>query len=883
MRLYKKQIFLSIIFSIICTTMAMAQSAAYETFGRIKMQKDVMEWQYLDTTNFRIFYYSYGKYNAQYLLQQAEIDLPTISKLVNTDLSKKVNIVLYNSFKDYKQTNIGRSVEGLNTAEGGKLDISGNSIVIYFDGTHDGLRKQLRKGVVKTLRDNLLFGKTLKEIIRKASSSELPEWFTNGYLNFLSEDWTADEANLVRNQIQHKSKFTFDDYVQNNAALFGKSFFNFVNESYGESYVNNMMYMANGGSSVAKICSFVFNKSYKELRTEWKDFYLPIAGKDSTEILNRKFLASLPIPALSTITKFSMSPDGKSLAYVVEKQKVYKINIFDVAQKKSFTIIEGGMRHGMELADMQYPIIAWSLNGKKLAVMYEKEAYQRLKVWDAKKGRISERIFTTNKFDRIHSMNFMEDDEKLVISAIKKGQSDLYQFVTKGGQMVNITKDIWDEINPSYVKGNGFDGILFFSNRDKNTIGTTLQNGTLPNTKFHLYYYNAGSASPILVDCSKDAELPISQPTQYGSRALCFLADKDGYKQRYIFELLRDEKGKDSINFLRNAPIDANIVYHSYNRKDNAMIDIILRNNKYEIYTSSIKLLDSVDKANETPSIQKLTKIVKTKYIDSLQPTSYILTDFVDDIDSMDAIKNYVENKTPTAIRKFRAKEYKRSFHFDNAQLALDNSLLFNRYQRLDHANAPFTNPPLTSMFTASLVDVMEDYRIMFSFRPNFNRTFSYLAKFGNYRKRLDWEILFVHNADTIIRNNSQLPITDPLFSRYAEEYGVASQNYLQGKLMYPFNSTSSVQFTTGIRNEHTQYKATSEYSITFPTRNEYWSFSRLEYIHDNTITPFVNISKGLKYKVWGEAFSRCLMAMAPFIRLVATCVTIYQFIKILF
>jgi hypothetical protein len=837
------------------TQLVNAQSATYENFGRHRIQKDKFEWRYLDTNNFRIFYNGYGKFNAQYLLQQSEIDLPLITKAMSASLTKKINVVLYNSFKDYKQTNIGIQNESMILTDGGKIEISGNSIVIYFDGTHHGLRQQLRKGVVKILRDNILFGFKIKDIIKKAKATTLPSWFSQGYVHYISEDWTADEGNIIRNLIQTKPKYKLEDHATENSELIGKSFFNYIYETYGESYINNLMYVANSGSSINRIIAYVTNKPHQEIYDEWKKFYWDSDTKDSSLIENRTLVAKLKIPKLSTITKFSMSPDGKALAYVIERQHVYKINILDIASNKSFTIIEGGMRHNLELVDQQYPIIAWSQNGKKLGVMYEKEHYQRLKVWDAKKGRISERIFTTNKFDRIHSMTFMEDDEKIMISAIKKGQGDLYQFAIKGGQLANVTKDIWDEINPNFVQGNAFNGVLFMSNRDKNTIGATLKNGELPNTKFHLYFYNASSASSQLIDCSQDSEIDITQATQYGTNALCFLADENGYKQRYIFYLSKNEKGQDSITYLLNAPINANIIYHSYNRKDNAMIDIILRNNTYEIYSTSTKLLDSLDKQNETPYLSRLKKGVKVKAIDSAQPSSYFLTEFVNDIDSMETVKNYIEQKNKIAVaKKFRPKEYIRSFHFDYMQTTFDNSLLFNRYQRLTADNPQFQNPPLSTMINASLVDVLEDYRITGAIRPNFQKTFSYLLKFGNYKKRLDWELSFIHNADTTLIADTSLRSGDPFYSPYVET-GILAQNYLQANLSYPLNATTSLKYIGGIRNENTRYKATTEFSLTFPAKNEYWWFNRVEYVYDNTITPIQNISKGLKYKMWAEAF----------------------------
>ena len=102
------KIFFLILFLVIKVQISHAQQAALEQFGQNRVQMRTFEWKYYDTTHFRIMYYDYGKFNAQFLLQQAEMDLPQIVFMMGARLPNKIDVVVYNSYGEYKVTNVGR-------------------------------------------------------------------------------------------------------------------------------------------------------------------------------------------------------------------------------------------------------------------------------------------------------------------------------------------------------------------------------------------------------------------------------------------------------------------------------------------------------------------------------------------------------------------------------------------------------------------------------------------------------------------------------------------------------------------------------------------------------------------------------------------------------
>jgi hypothetical protein len=844
-----------------------AQQAAYEQYGQNRVQYRNFKWNYYDTTHFRVMYYDQGKFNAQFLLQQAEIDLAPIVFMMGARFQQKIDIVLYNSFSDYLQTNIGKYNDDLNNTTNGRVEINRNTVAIFFDGTHDGMRKQMRKGITKIIRDNLLFGYTMKEIVTNAAKLNLPEWFTSGYVDYVALDWDADKLARLRSYFAKNAKLEFDDLKYKDATLVGHSFFNFVAHNYNENAINNLLFLARAGKNISTAIQTVFKIDEEAILELWKDYYaIPYDSTLVDTAMARNYVTRIKSKPDVYLKQFSISPDATILCYTEVKDGKYKIKLLNLKNNKAVTILDGGVRNSVQLKDPNYPIVAWSIDGGKAAILYEQDYLQRLKIYDTKKGRTINKIIPRKKFDRITGMSFMEDDNQLVLSAIRKGQSDIYKYTLASSQIFQITKDIWDDISPTFIQSGGRQGVAFLSNRPTQRINEPLVNNELPNTPLKLFYLDDINGMGLRM-MSKNVSLPVSQPIQYGSNRLAMLVEKDGSKQRYIVNI-NNEYGRDSFMYTKSNAIDYNITYQNGMRKTNTVLEIIEKAGHYYIYHTQIKHLDTMDTFRHVEPVGILKPPIKdtVKLINKKEPDIYILSEFINDIDSVqpdepekdplafDPIKDSIlRNQKP---KKFKSRPYKYLFTRDYMQTSFDNSLLFNRYQKINMGNGSFQNPPSGALFRFGVLDVKEDYKISAGVRLPFNLSprLAYFAQFGNYRKKIDWEISYYHNSDTLIKDNRFLDPKDKYYSQYLE-YAKVSQNYLQLRLIYPFSITSSIRLETGLRTDIIRYKAQTEYSLGFDSYTEFWNINKLEYVYDNTIKTFPNIRKGTRVKVYTDAF----------------------------
>ena len=141
-------------------------------FGKNRVQYKKFKWKYYQTDNFNAYFYENGETIAKYVARIAEKELPEIEKAVEYGLQRRANIAIYNDFDELKQSNIGLNMDWQTT--GGITKLVNNKMIIYFDGNHAHLRKQVRQGIARTLLDNVLFGDDLGEFAANQALLDLP-------------------------------------------------------------------------------------------------------------------------------------------------------------------------------------------------------------------------------------------------------------------------------------------------------------------------------------------------------------------------------------------------------------------------------------------------------------------------------------------------------------------------------------------------------------------------------------------------------------------------------------------------------------------------------------------------------------------------------------
>ncbi len=156
-------------------------------FGKNRVQYQKFKWKYYQTENFNTYFSQDGLGLGKYVAQIAETELPGIEEFVEYGLQRRINIVVYNNFDEMQQSNIGLGIDWQNT--GGITKLVNNKMLVYFDGNHDNLRRQIRQGLARVLVENVLFGDDLGEFAANQALLDLPKWLTDGYIEYAAENW----------------------------------------------------------------------------------------------------------------------------------------------------------------------------------------------------------------------------------------------------------------------------------------------------------------------------------------------------------------------------------------------------------------------------------------------------------------------------------------------------------------------------------------------------------------------------------------------------------------------------------------------------------------------------------------------------------------------
>lgn len=833
--------------------------ASWENFGQNRVQYRKFDWNYFDSTHFRAFYYDHGKAHAAYCINIAEQELSHIVYMMGGRLNKKLNIIIYNTFSDYRQTNIGRQNDEINKANGGKIDVVGDNIPIYFNGDHSHLKKQITKGIASVIKDNMLFGDNVKDVVKNAVKMNLPEWYTTGYIDYIAEDWTTEKENELQNLLHSKPNVKFTDLAISNPKLIGHSFWIFMARSFGENSISNILYLTRYRKSVNNAIEVVLKKDPRVIYQQWQTFFQKeITTNSSTDSLIHSLHDSLSVIKIKPNTnyrQFAVSTTGNEVAYVEEKDGQYKVMIQDVKFNKTFEVVNGGVRANQELADKLYPLIAWSPSGKKMAVIYQKKNLLMLRLFTNGKRKMENRVIPANRVDRITGMCFMSDENTLAITAIKKGQSDLYKLALKNARVEAITNDLFDDQNPVFIQNEFATGILFQSNRTS-VISSENPKSDAFNPKFNLFLYDPAKGT--ILNKLSETNTDITSAIQWGMSKFAYLTQVNGKQVRMITEIGKRQLEGDTFSTTLSAPIPFNVLHQDYSHKTAKVFEVQKKLDSYKLYLTSVDKLIKGDEyytTNFPPPVEEkdtLIDIENSVYADYQTPyDNDTSTSMLDNLfGSKEGLKQRYQLFTGTSQKK-KYKKYRSTFYPDFVQTSLDNTLLFTRYQPFDYSPGVFQNPPLSGFLTTSLTDVMEDYKITAGGRVGIDfNSLDYFLQFNNFRKRTDWGITYFHRA--VRTTYDQRDVAPPYFSPFPV-LGKIGTDYLQGQWNYPFDMLKSIRLQLGVRYDRVRILATDKYSIGIPDDNQFWAVSRAEFVYDNAISPILNIWKGTRGKIFAE------------------------------
>ena len=887
-----------------------AQVNAVE-FGKNRVQYKKFKWQYYQTKNFNTYFNQNGQELAKFVLQVAEEELPAIETFTEYSMQRRANIVVYNEFSDLQQSNIGLGQDWQSTSGGTKL--VNNKMVVYFNGDHANLRKQIKEGIARILTDNLLFGEDLGEVAGNQALLDLPKWLTDGYVAFTGENWSTALDDELKSEILSGNYKNFHHFAFEKPELAGHAFWYYIEEKYKKENVTYLLYLARVYKNLNRACQQVCKQKFKAVLADFMEFEEDKYYKDITRrkpYPKGNYIESFDINKRQDYYRINVNPNKRNNSFAVVE---FKKGIVSLKLSEDFdytTLLKYGVRSYQKETNPYYPIIAWDPKGTRLTVVYSQEGKLKLFVYDLVTRVKYPKLDLTEDFQQVQDIKYMLDSKTLLVSAVKNGHTDIFTLDLQTEKVKQITNDVYDDLDATFVSFPGKTGIIFSSNRPNPNAKTA--DTILPShNRYNIFMITNFGGKPELNQITQLSDLKYGNaryPTPYNSNHFTFISDENGIGNRYAGFFTTKAAGLDTLvligdDILRNPSLkDVDSTLRAYKKTDVDSIAVVAVS-KDSVYTFPLSNYESSVAesriAGDNNQVSEVTRQSDEKTLYKLKidentlrrrnitvpPTAYmkrvIMTDKIggtemnkydkplnadtakkktnvfqnefgdEKVDSNQIAKIAASSGTKNdVLHKAKLYEYKPvKFYADYVGASLNNNLLINRYQPYAGGSGPInlgSTTVINGLIKLGTSELMEDVKITGAFRISSNL------------KDNEWLMSYQNYkrrfdwGATFYRNVIE---ADAQISQSYTGPARVFTNLYQGNVAYPFDNSKRLALTFGVRSDKAVLLTdlNNPQSLKTPDVQKLYATTHLEYVYDNTLNPTQNIWNGLRYKIYGD------------------------------
>jgi len=502
----------------------------YTPFGQSKVQYGKFEWSYVRSENFDSYFYTGGRELANFSARGAENHLNAIEQIIDHRLSGRIEIINYNNLSDFKQTNFDVLSDNAQNP-GGYSQVVNNTVYIYFNGNHADYDAHLKSGLALVLINELLFGGSIQDRIQNAALLNLPDWYLFGLTQYVGKDWDVEKNNKLKDIILKKKIKKFNRLIQSDPQLAGQAFWRYLVEKYGIEVIPNMLYVTRLSRNYESALMYVTGENLKTTSKGLMKYYQEQYAKEDT-------LRNLPLNEFKIKRRLTpyvepqmkVNPQGDKLVFTTNKLGKYKIWLMDTKTGKQKKLFRGGFKyHGFE-TDHSFPIISWHPGGEKFSFIYERKGKHLLTTYDLiTKKKETIQFF---KFDKINSFAYSDNQRILVLSATRKGQSDLFAYDFNTRRERQLTNDIHDDLHPRFVDGS--EKIIFSSNRNSGLVAAPAPPVLTGTNNLDIYLYNFTEPSTELIRLTETPNIDEIEPLEYSNNYYAYLTEYNGIRNRYV-------------------------------------------------------------------------------------------------------------------------------------------------------------------------------------------------------------------------------------------------------------------------------------------------------------------------------------------------------------
>ncbi|MFZ6053416.1 hypothetical protein [Halocola ammonii] len=876
-------------------------TGSQQEFGKNRVQYRDFNWLHYDHDQFEVYHYRGGDELAQYVLRSAIKNQRELESFFDYTLNDKIQIIVYNKQSEFRQSNIGLGQEN-ETNIGGSTRIVGSKMFVYYEGSHEKLNDQIRKGLAEVLFSQMMYGGDWKDMLKNSTLLTIPNWFKEGIISYATEEWSVEAGSYIRDGVLTGKFEKFNRLEDKEARYAGHALWKYIADVYGENVIPNILYMTRISRNAESGYLYVLGLSLSSLTEEFLEYYrnrfreeqrqlsMPEYDRlysDKTEEkleeweslpekrqqrklarLERRMdkrMGALPVKFKDkyTYSEFAMSPDGEKVAFTTNQMGQYKIWIYDIESGKLDKILKREYKL-RRIIDDSYPIITWHPQAPVLTYIFEDKGRVFLGNYNLEEKE--ETIKELFRIDKVVSFEYSPSGRQMVFSGVHEGQTDIYLYQVIGNNQSKLTDDVYDDLQPSFLPEG--DKVIFASNRPGVQPVEEDVDGLFPLEK-DIYVMEISSRD--LTRITDTPEVNESQPYAYDDENYTFLSDANDFQNRYIARIDSAISRVDTTIHYRYFTVknplskySRNILEYDFQSDDGDYTMVFYKDGK-PMFVKKNKETDRIYSGDSPGSGDTQSRIESENVLIFKEDTArqeleidirnyefqddkrdyefeketIRLEEITEDAKAKSDTTDQEPEPEPWEFEMPQSQNYRLNFATDYVISQVDNTFANQFYQPYTSPTTVF--PGISGLIKLGISDLFEDYKIIGGFRLSGNLDNNdYGVSFQDLSGRIDKQYTFQRQGQRRVTQASVLQYHTHMF-----EY----------ELSYPFDELTSLRGTAILRNDRTTALSVDPASLAQPNMNTYNVGVRLAFVFDNTLSKGLNLYNGTRFKAFAEYY----------------------------
>ena len=505
----------------------LAQGAQAQYFGRNKPVYENFDFKVYESEHFEFYSYLRGAERRKDLLGASELWYRYHQNILNDTIPGRNPLIFYNDHPDFQQTNTITGQVGVGT--GGVTEAFKNRVIMPVNVSNQATMQVLGHELVHAFQFNAILGGDSSSL---QNLGNLPLWIVEGMAEYMSiGSMDPHTAMWMRDAVRNDDVPTLDK--MNNPKYFpyryGHAFWAFLTGLRGDEVIEPF-FRAIYLYGIDYAIPMVLNMKKEDLSKLWQEAlkkqFDPFVGERAKNVFGKAILDEKDGGQMNIAP--SISPNGRYVLYLSEKN-LFSTDIFlaDAATGKTIKTVASTTRSGdIDFFDFIESSGTWSPDSRRVAIVGFSKGSNILIIKDPLSGKTLEEG-PIKGLPAFANPSWAPKGEKILLSGILDGQTDLFLYDLRSKQLTRLTNDKYSEIHANWRE----DGQQIAFATDQLAFERGRSYGKLA---YNLAVMDVSSRSTEVFDVFFGADN--LNPVFDNDGNILFLSNREGYRDLYRFE-----------------------------------------------------------------------------------------------------------------------------------------------------------------------------------------------------------------------------------------------------------------------------------------------------------------------------------------------------------